>query len=329
MATPSGLEPLTYRLGICRSIHLSYGAVSNILRQISRYGVIGKAVVYVLMSFRWIICFSLIVMSVSVAPAALAANVSHQPTDHAFKLTKGEMGIVARVIDGDSFVLESGLRVSLYGIQAPKPAWPKDDKTAWPMAEEATTALKTLIVGKQVQLYYNGDKRDRYGRALAQVWRLDEKGVPGLWLQNEMIDQGLARVYTWPGHLADVNALYQTEIAARAKKLGIWSKAGKTYYDVRKPDPNPLAQYVDSVQIVEGYILSTADVRGNIYLNFGSDYKTDFTIGVPKRAKRAFKKAEIDPVTLTGAKVRIRGWVELYNGPMMWVSDPQRLEILD
>jgi hypothetical protein len=28
VVTPSGFEPLTYRLGICRSILLSYGAVA-------------------------------------------------------------------------------------------------------------------------------------------------------------------------------------------------------------------------------------------------------------------------------------------------------------
>ena len=90
-----------------------------------------------------------------------------------------------------------------------------------------------------------------------------------------------------------------------------------------------LAQDVDSFQLVEGIITSAADVRGTVYLNFGADYKTDFTIVVAKKNRRSLERAGLDPMTLEGAKVRIRGWIELQNGPMIWLDDPNRLEILD
>jgi sensor domain CHASE-containing protein len=87
-----------------------------------------------------------------------------------------------------------------------------------------------------------------------------------------------------------------------------------------------LAQHVDSLQLVEGIVTSTADVRGRVYLNFGADYRTDFTVAIAKKHRKRFKS--VDPVTLEGARIRVRGWVELMNGPMIWVSHPARIEIL-
>lgn len=248
--------------------------------------------------------------------------------------TQGESGNVSRVIDGDSLVLETGLKVSLSGIQTPKmaPNFAKLSKGyfAWPLADAARAHLKSLTTGKKIGLYYSGDTRDRYGRALAQVWILDSNGAPDIWLQEAMIRDGFARVYSWSGHAYDTDRLYKAEQDARIAKRGIWD-ANKTdgFYDIRSSAPNALVQHIDSLQTVEGIIISTADVRGTTYLNFGSDYKTDFTIAIAKKSKKAFKTASYDPLTLTGARVRVRGWIELQNGPIIWLDDPRRLEVLD
>ena len=237
----------------------------------------------------------------------------------------GEAGRVSRIIDGDSFVLalETGeeLSVRLATVQAPMTA--QRAAQAWPYASESKAGLTALIKGRDVQLYYGGERRDRYGRVIAQVYTLDSHGESDLWVQGEMVRLGLARVFSWKGELADMAALYALETEARRRSRGLWTDP---FYEVRKPDPDPLAQYVDSLQIVEGIITSTADVRGRIYLNFGADYKTDFTIAIAKKHAKQF--AAIDPVSLTGARVRVRGWIELINGPMIWLDHPGRLEIL-
>lgn len=238
----------------------------------------------------------------------------------------GESGKVVRIVDGDSFILSmedgSELSVRLSAIQAPRTA--QRAARAWPYAAEARAGLAALIKGRVVQLYYGGERRDRFGRAVAQVYTIDNFGQPDLWVQGEMIRLGLARVYSWKGELADMAALYAAETKARDRNRGIWASS---FYAVRSPDPDPLAQYVDSLQIVEGIVTSTADVRGRVYLNFGADYKTDFTIAIAKKNVKRF--AAIDPVNLTGAKIRVRGWIEMINGPMIWLDHPGRLEILN
>ncbi|MEP3653898.1 MAG: thermonuclease family protein [Litorimonas sp.] len=257
-----------------------------------------------------------------VASIALMGNIK-SPSIAAPK--PGETGRVVRVIDGDSFVmaLDGGQEVSvrLSAIQAPRTA--QRAAKAWPYAYEARAGLSALIKGRVVQLFYGGETRDRFERAVAQVYTMDSFGQPDLWVQGEMVRLGLARVYSWKGELADMAALYALETEARDRSRGLWASS---FYAVRKPDPDPLAQYVDSLQIVEGVVTSTADVRGRVYLNFGSDYKTDFTIAIAKKNVKRF--AAIDPVSLTGARLRVRGWVEMINGPMIWLDHPGRLEIL-
>ena len=240
------------------------------------------------------------------------------------QLQHGETGRVSRIIDGDSFVLDSQgeeISVRLSSIQAPRLA--NDFDKAWPYAKEAKDALSALISNRHVELLYGKTKRDRYERAIAQVYSLNPDGQKDLWIQAEMLRLGLARVYSWRGDNADIIALYALEEEARQNQRGIWSD---DFYAIRSPDPDPLAQYVDSVQIVEGIIISTADVRGRIYLNFGANYKTDFTVAIARKHVRAFDA--IDPLSLAGARVRVRGWIELFNGPMIWIDHPDRLEIL-
>ena len=241
-------------------------------------------------------------------------------------LKPGETGPVRSVLDGDTLYLKDGLKVRLAAIQAPKLPLGRVGFKAWPLGEESKAALEGLVKDKTVQLYYGGEQRDRYGRALAQTFTLNPKGERETWLQEEMVRLGMARVYTWPDTFQDAGKLYAAEVIARDAQRGIW---GDSYYRIRSPDPNALAQDVDSYQIIQGVITSAADVRGQIYLNFGADYKTDFTIAIAKRDRKRFAAAGIDPLSLEGATVRVRGWVELSNGPMVWLDHPERLEVLN
>ena len=76
-------------------------------------------------------------------------------------------------------------------------------------------------------------------------------------------------------------------------------------------------------------IIETTIVRGVTYLNFGADYKTDFTIAIDKGNKRVFNHADYDPLLLEGARVRVRGYIEMFGGPIIWLDDPNRLQVLD
>jgi len=259
-----------------------------------------------------------------VAGAVLLGSLSMSAKPPVLK--PGEIGIVASVLDGDTLYLKDGLKVRLSAMQAPKLPLGRKGFKAWPLGEEAKAALIALTQSRRVQLFYGGEQRDRYDRALAQVYTLTPHGDRDLWVQEEMVRLGLARVYTWPDTYQDAQSLYEAERQARSARRGIWDL---DYYAVRSPEPNMLAQDIDSFQIVEGIITSVANVRGRIYLNFGADYKTDFTVAISKRDAKRFAKIGFDPMSLEGSSVRVRGWIELMNGPMIWLDAVDRLEVLD
>ena len=255
---------------------------------------------------------------------SMSETIMSRATESSPVLIKGETDRVREIVDGDTLFLSSGLKVRLSGMQAPKLSLGRAHITDWPLGAESKTALQELALGQTVTLYYGGERRDRYGRALAQVFIGGDDS--GAYLQEEIIRRGLGRVYTWPDTWQDSPRLLAAEKAARAAARGMWAL---DRYKIRSPEPNGLAQDVDSFQIVEGIITSMAEIRGRIYLNFGADYKTDFTVIIDEDRRKGFKEADYDPLNLEGAKVRVRGWIELKNGPSIWLTHPAPLELLD
>ncbi|WP_156911940.1 thermonuclease family protein [Kaistia adipata] len=240
-------------------------------------------------------------------------------------LVDGEAGVVTHVIDGDTLVLDNQLEVRLVGMQAPKLPLGRPGFIAWPLATEAKAALETIALGKAAQLRYGGTRRDRYNRALAHVTILPEQGDP-VWAQSAMLSQGLARVYSFADNRQCVGALMKVEREARKSGLGVWSDP---YYAIRPATDPALASRHDVYDLVEGRVVSVGE-RGPIaYLDFGRDWSTDFTAVLTTEAITAFAEGGIGVETLTGQRVRLRGWIERHGGPSMRVTHPEQLELLD
>lgn len=235
------------------------------------------------------------------------------------RLTSGEAGEVTSVVDGDTLILASGTEVRLVGIQAPKLALGRVGFKPWPLAGEAKAMLETLSLNQPVTLYFGGREKDRYGRALAHVVRTD-----GLWLQAAMLEAGLARVYSFRDNRALIEPMLAHEQAARQAWRGMWDHPA---YAIQTPETAP--DLIDSFQLIEGRVLDAAVVRKRGYVNFGPDYRTDFTIVVAPRDRRAFEAAGRTIESYIGHWVRVRGWIESYNGPMIEATHPEQIEVLD
>jgi hypothetical protein len=90
-----------------------------------------------------------------------------------------------------------------------------------------------------------------------------------------------------------------------------------------------LNDQLGTFQLIEGQTVDAADVKSNVYLNFGSDWRTDFTISISKKSRRLFDKASLDPAAWTRRSVRVRGWLTKRNGPMVRATHPEQIELLD
>jgi micrococcal nuclease len=87
--------------------------------------------------------------------------------------------------------------------------------------------------------------------------------------------------------------------------------------------------FVGSFQLVEGRVIDVATVRNRTYLNFGADWRRDFTISIAPKDRRRFRKSGVDPMSYKGQRIRVRGWLKSYNGSMIDVTHPEQFEILD
>ena len=184
--------------------------------------------------------------------------------------------------------------------------------------------ISNLTLGEEVALSFGGSERDRYGRWLAHLHVASGQNK-GLWVQGEMIRQGLARVYSFPDNRARIDEMLALEREARQARRGIWAL---DYYAIRNADPGILNRQLGTFQLIEGRVVDAAKVKGTVYLNFGADWRSDFTISLRYKAVRMFKKAGIDPLALKGQSVRVRGWLSKRNGPMIKVSHPEQIEVL-
>jgi endonuclease YncB( thermonuclease family) len=220
-----------------------------------------------------------------------------------------------------ALILEDGRRVRLAAVRLPQATdLPEDgapDEKArvadW--AARARTVLEAVCVGRSVRLWTPEVARDRYGRVLAQVTL--EPG--GLWVQADLIARGLARVATMPGAAAGAGELLALEAEARIAELGLWRDP---LYAPRAPDET--WPWIGTFQIVRGTVLDAARVRGRVYLNFGRDWRRDFTVMVehPRRVGLAVA----DLLDLTHQFIQVRGWLFPTNGPMIALDHAAALE---
>jgi len=262
----------------------------------------------------------LVLLQILVEPSWAAGRSGAQAVENpaAGKLIQGTTANVIEVIDGDTVVLDDGKEVRLVGIQAPKLPLNRPNFKEWPLAREAKEELEKLVLNQRVTLSYGGTRTDRHGRTLAHL-RTDD----GVWAQGEMLSRGLARVYTFADNRAVATDLLALEASAREAKRGIWAL---NYYRVQEADGK--VGPPDTYQLVEGTVAEVADVRGRFFLNFGQDFKKDFTAGISPRDAKSFSSAGMDLKSLKGKRIRVRSWIDERNGPAMDLTHPEQIELL-
>ena len=252
--------------------------------------------------------FAAVLLLLLTVKTANAADGSAVPPPAGLALERAAH--VARVVDGSTLLLDDGETVRLAGIETP----------AARLAAEAREALAALVEGRRVGLALGDAGRDRYGRLRAHLVRSDD----GAWVQGTLLAAGLARVHCLVDDRRAVAAMLAIERRARAGRLGIWSEP---QYRVRAATEADAGLH--SFQLVEGRVRAAAVVRGRGYLNFGDDWREDFTVSIGPRDRRRFEADGIEIEDYEGRLVRVRGWVDSFNGPMIEATHPEQIEVLE
>lgn len=128
---------------------------------------------------------------------------------------------VARVIDGDTFVLSDSQRVRMLGVDTPELA--SNSKPAELFSDSAKVLTKQLIDGKIIKLTFDGKSFDFFGRVLAYVWLINKAGKDSIFVQAELLKKGYARISYYPKDKRYYEIFYNLRRTAMKNNLGIWS----------------------------------------------------------------------------------------------------------
>ncbi len=181
-----------------------------------------------------------------------------------------------------------------------------DVRLAGLLFDPQSTGLNDLVkTGDRVSVRLLSDKPDRYGRKPAHIYLKD-----GRWVQGELVREGKATPFPYPGETTFIRDLYLLETPKAYSALS---------------ETLPLDKFV----IIKGRVIDVAMVKGITYLNFGNNWRTDFTIKFSKKAQKKFRAFGFDLPTLKEREVRIRGWVFQQNGPMIAPEHPAQLEVIE
>ena len=145
-----------------------------------------------------------------------------QLRDHRRTTTFGRARVV-RVVDGDTIRVRLGdriERVRYIGVDTPESVKPGTPVQCY--AKRAAAANAALVAGRSVRLVGDVERRDRYGRLLAYVYREPD----GAFVNAQLVRDGYARTLTIAPNVAHAHQLAELAQTARRSGRGLWRACG-------------------------------------------------------------------------------------------------------
>ena len=259
----------------------------------------------------------------SVTCADLRAAETGSDMFAACPLETGPARTVTSIVDAHTIALDDGSEVRLAGILPPAPPLTAEAPEVWLPEQAAKAALNHLVLGRPIVFGSSGPRSDRYGRILAQVFA--GSGTARIWIQGQLLAEGHARASVVPADAACLDGLLAQERLARETRAGLWSNPAYAIRDAFRAFE--LYRWRSTYQIVAGRVVKVANIKGRIFLNFGADWRRDFTAGATRRTKNLTAAWAEKLKSLEGRRVRVRGWIERRNGPYIEITHPAQLEL--
>lgn len=118
------------------------------------------------------------------------------------------------VSDGDSVVLAGGQKLRLISVNTPE----LHNKQV--LAIEARQVLQGLLVGQDLYLKPGIQKKDKYGRLLAELYLSDGRNVSA-----QMLGLDWGFLVAIPPNVDNVSCMKAARDKAKAQRLGVWAMA--------------------------------------------------------------------------------------------------------
>lgn len=224
------------------------------------------------------------------------------------------------VYDGDTFTTTDGKKVRLLNLNTPETA--KKNKKPEAFSVKAKKYLESLILNKEITLKYDEEKKDKYKRYLAYVYLKD-----GTFVNAEMLKSGLAHLYSFPKNTSKYKELKKAENTARNNKLNLWSNKRWQVQNANSEKAVEKFRF-GKYQMFKGKVINVAKIGKKTYLNFGNNWRTDFSVEINDKYLKYFKG--INPETFYKDKtVLVRGILRPVNGALINATHQQQIEVLN
>lgn len=130
---------------------------------------------------------------------------------------------IQRVIDGDTFVLTTGERVRIIGVNTPE----STTKTE-PYGKEASNYAKEKLTGKTIYLQQDVSETDRYGRLLRYAWlevpkEITKETIAKYMFNAHLLLEGYGQPYTFQPDSKYADVFIEFAREAREKEKGLWA----------------------------------------------------------------------------------------------------------
>ncbi len=228
---------------------------------------------------------------------------------------------VRYVIDGDTVKLANGETLRYIGIDTPETKIKEGGEFIYkpqPFALEAKNLNKKLVEGKTVSIEFDVEKKDTYGRLLGYCFLKD-----GTFVNNELVKNGLATIYTYPPNVKYTNLLYKSQVTAREQKQGLWGA-----YETITADK--VSSYLNQIRTVRGTVKNTRQTKKCFFLNFDTPKGKKFKIVIFKNTHNYFSDKGIDLETFyTGKTIEVSGRIRRYkNSYEIIANTPEDIKII-
>ena len=204
---------------------------------------------------------------------------------------------VGVVFDGDTFRTRAGEKVRLLGINTPEVAHGSQAGEVY--GQQAKRRLTALLSNQTVRLRMDREKRDKYGRILAQVYLRD-----GRWVNDIMVREGLAHVYTFAPNFYWADQLLKSEAMARSEMRGLWKSNRWRLLDATDISNRHIGQF----HLVRGYVKGVQTWRFKL---------GKLSISVPRKYRQWFTASDLPEA---GRKVVIAGVVRSSSTGNLYMS---------
>ncbi len=226
--------------------------------------------------------------------------------------TEERLWQVQDILDRGVLTLTDGLQLFFAGL------WYAEQRLSGRLTTGLKQALDRLTNDRPLRpTPETAPSFDRHGCMVAHV-----ESDQGVSIQHALLQQGLAVVtpsfgLASPDECATWLAL---EDEARRSELGLW----------RDPKQQPqkassMVEKVGRISLDEGRVVRTSSNDRYVYLNFGQDWRTDFTI---RQRQKLLTKSNVEPDGFDGKNLRIRGFVQESHRPLINISNLQQIEVI-